>query len=182
VSDRSDTCAHSISVQHPRAFRMNTTISSAVAVSNMESLNAACKNQWDMQISIHSAIAIGDMEFLKDACKNGWNMPDDYTSFYKAVNTKQFGILMWMIEEGYYGWTNEPLDDIAAAGAEIGRIDIMEWALDMGWDMDSFTFMAAAAAKQIDALEFMRKNGYDVTVHMWDEWDPVVTEWLKNCA
>jgi hypothetical protein len=133
-----------------------------------------------------NATTLSDMEYLKDSYKNGWDMQNDYVTFYKAVKEKRFDVMMWMIEEGYYNWTNESLDDIAAAAAEIGRIDIMQWALDMGWDMDSFTFLAGTIDDRIDVLEFMRKNGYDVKPHrdymMDDEFSPIVTEWLRNCA
>ncbi len=105
----------------------------------------------------------GDLDGLKNIYGDGYAINDTITMdrlFHRAIEKKQFNILMWVMESGYKEWSDDTYDDITLIAVDCGRIDILRWALNMGWDMDSMTFITAAYAKNTEILQLMYDNGY----------------------
>lgn len=131
----------------------------------------------------------GDLDGLKNIYGDGYSINDTITMdklFYRALDKKQFNILMWVMESGYNEWSTDTYDDITMAAAECGRIDILRWALNMGWDMDSMTFMTAAYAKNTEILQLMHDNGFTSTTFYpcYEELSsmniPEISQWLNS--
>jgi hypothetical protein len=138
---------------------------------------------------LYQAIDEGRLDIVKEAHIKHHGEFIQHYAFYRAAEAKQINILVWMIEN-YDDLPFDSHDDVTVIAAEKGYINIIEWALSTGWDMDSFTFSTAAYNGHLDILVLMRQNGfvdttfkatYDVTSEEMRHYDfPHIVEWFKS--